>query len=339
MNCYNFKVCTKCLTYNHASFIVDAMHGFCMQDTTFPVVTVIVDDASTDGEQDVIKQYLQENFELSDTSVAQMEETDDYNLIFAQHRINKNCYFAVYLLKYNHHAKKSKRPYFAPYITSAKYIACCEGDDYWIDRHKLQKQIDFLEHNTEYSLIFHNAIVHYQDSPSPDCLMRQFKSGTFTTAQLMELWQLPFASFVYRQDVEDSEVHEKLRRIWNGGYARLLAASMSGKVYGVAECMSVYRKNKGGVSNTMSPARCLQIDYDFAIATGDVEAINVMHKRSEQMLIDQMRGIIKGDAKAREVWLTALSYNKWVPYKAIMLYIVKWPMRKARGLKHRLMNK
>ena len=67
MNNNNFLLYTRCMTYNHSSYIVDAMNGFCMQKTTFPFVNVIVDDASTDGEPEVIEQYLQENFNLDDS--------------------------------------------------------------------------------------------------------------------------------------------------------------------------------------------------------------------------------------------------------------------------------
>lgn len=62
----NFTVRIKCITFNHAPYIVDAMNGFCMQKTSFPFVVVIQDDTSTDGEPEVIKQYLQEHFDLED---------------------------------------------------------------------------------------------------------------------------------------------------------------------------------------------------------------------------------------------------------------------------------
>ena len=52
---YKYMVCTRCFTFNHAPYIVDAMNGFVMQETTFPVITIIVDDASTDGEPEVIR--------------------------------------------------------------------------------------------------------------------------------------------------------------------------------------------------------------------------------------------------------------------------------------------
>ena len=150
-----FQVAVKCFTYNQASFIKDALDGFCMQETDFPYVCIIIDDASTDGEQEVIGQYLSEHFSLED-EVARKEETEDYLLTFARHKTNPNCFFAVLFLKYNHYNKKSKAPYFLPWTNSVPYLAFCEGDDYWTDSAKLQKQVDFLEKHKEYVICSHD---------------------------------------------------------------------------------------------------------------------------------------------------------------------------------------
>lgn len=141
-----WMVRVSCMTFNHAPYIVDAMNGFTMQRTVFPFVCTIIDDASTDGEQEIIKNYLNEHFDLEDTNVVRHEETNDYLLTFARHKSNCNCYFAVLYLKYNHYSlKKPKLPYIVEWNDNAKYIAKCEGDDYWIDSHKLQIQIDYME--------------------------------------------------------------------------------------------------------------------------------------------------------------------------------------------------
>lgn len=150
-----YAVLVRCFTFNQSQYIRDCLDGFCMQQTTFPFVCAIVDDASKDNEQTVIKAYLQENFNLDDNSVVRREETDDYVFIFAQHAKNKSCFFAVYLLKYNHYSlKKPKFPYLKDWL-SIKYCALCEGDDYWISANKLQRQVDFLESHPEHSLCFH----------------------------------------------------------------------------------------------------------------------------------------------------------------------------------------
>lgn len=150
-----FKLYVRCYTYNHASYIVDAMNGFTMQRTDFPFVCIIVDDASSDGEPDVIKQYLSDNFNTEHDSIVQNRETDDYVLTFARHKSNHNCFFAVYLLKYNHYKKKAKRPYFQEWTESVKYVALCEGDDYWTSPLKLQKQVDYLESHPECKMCCH----------------------------------------------------------------------------------------------------------------------------------------------------------------------------------------
>ena len=143
-------VVTRCFTYNHAPYIVEAMNGFTMQETTFPVYYLITDDASTDGEPEVIEKYLADHFQTP----YRTEDTDDYNLICANHNTNPNCTFVVFLLKYNHYSiKKPKMPYLSEWLENAKYHALCEGDDYWIHPGKLQMQVDFLESNPDYGLV------------------------------------------------------------------------------------------------------------------------------------------------------------------------------------------
>ena len=148
----HFKVSVWCNTYNQASYIKDTMDGFCMQQTSFPFVCLIMDDASTDGEPEVIKQYLNDHFDTEWT-----KETDDYHLTVARHQENRNCYFAVYLLKYNHYSiKKPRLKYFREVADEIDYVALCEGDDYWTDAHKLQKQADALDANPQATLVYTN---------------------------------------------------------------------------------------------------------------------------------------------------------------------------------------
>ncbi|MBE6254644.1 MAG: glycosyltransferase [Prevotella sp.] len=148
----HFKVSVWCNTYNQASYIKDTMDGFCMQQTSFPFVCLIMDDASTDGEPEVIKQYLNDHFDTEWT-----KETDDYHLTLARHQENTHCYFAVYLLKYNHYSiKKPRLKYYREVTDEIDYVALCEGDDYWTDAHKLQKQADALDANPQATLVYTN---------------------------------------------------------------------------------------------------------------------------------------------------------------------------------------
>lgn len=152
---YLFKVRVICMTFNHERYILDAMNSFVMQQTNFPFVCTIVDDASTDETPSIIKHFLEEHFDLADNVIVRQEETKDYVLSYARHKTNLNCFFAVYFLKYNHYSiKKSRAPYYQEF-TDTRYVAVNEGDDYWVDPLKLQKQYDLMEAHLEFSMCFH----------------------------------------------------------------------------------------------------------------------------------------------------------------------------------------
>ena len=140
---YKYMVAVQCMTYNQSKYILDALNGFVMQQTNFPYVVMVVDDASTDGEQEVIRKFVSEQFDTNDTSVAYEKETDYAYITYAQHKTNKNCYIAVLYLKENHYSqRKTQMPYLAEWRDYVKYEALCEGDDYWIHPQKLQMQVD-----------------------------------------------------------------------------------------------------------------------------------------------------------------------------------------------------
>lgn len=150
-----FKVSVSCMTYNQSKYITDAMNGFTMQQTSFPFICTIIDDASTDGEQEVIRKYVEENFDFSEGSSAFNKETDYAFITYAQHKTNKNCYFAVLYLKENHYSQnKDKSQYLKEWRDGVEYIAICEGDDYWIVPDKLQVQYEILENNPNYSFVY-----------------------------------------------------------------------------------------------------------------------------------------------------------------------------------------
>lgn len=223
------------------------MNGFTMQQTDFPFVCIIVDDASTDGEQDVIRQYLSNQFNLEDNNVVRQEETDDYYLTHAQHKTNLNCYFTVFLLKYNHYKKKAKGPYFKEWTENVKYVAMCEGDDYWTDPLKLQKQIDFLGNHTDYSMCFHRAAT--LDYIGNGSWLRCFdiEDRDYSSDELFSKWIVPTNSIVYRSECLDYPIIHR-ERILNGDIVVVLSCSHTGKVRGMSDYMSVYRIQPGGLT-------------------------------------------------------------------------------------------
>ena len=257
---YIFLLGVRCSTYNQSAYITDAMNGFVMQQTSFPYVCAIIDDASTDGEQEVIRKYLVDYFEMTDNSVAYQKEMDYGSVLFARHKTNRNCYFAVTFLKENHYSqKKTKLPYLKEWLDNVKYVALCEGDDYWTDPLKLQKQVSFLEKHSDYSLCCHRFKMYYENT---DTWADDFVGEVFakhpgaigldvTNAQNFRTrftWTL---TLCYRKAVADAIVwhpYKLGKRDFTFHYHLLNA----GKGYCFAEYMGVYRRNDGGIWASMS---------------------------------------------------------------------------------------
>ena len=245
----NFLVRVSCKTFNHSPYIEDAMNGFCMQETTFPFVCTILDDASTDGEPEVIKKYLLEHFDLDNKNVVRNEETDDYVMTFAQHKTNKNCYFAVYFLKYNHYSiKKTKMQYIKEWQDQVKYIAICEGDDYWVDSEKIHKQVDFLDNNPKYSMCFHNAGIKREKVVVGTCMSKKVEDRDYNGNELFFNWIVPTCSILYRKTVNNF-LTKGTDRILYGDIVIVLKCASAGLVRGFSQKMSIYRVHSNGVSH------------------------------------------------------------------------------------------
>ncbi len=86
------------LTYNQSKYILDALNGFVMQKTNFPFVCLVMDDASSDGEQEVIKGFLDRECAMESAEFSEIEEA---NIVVVPHKTNPNCMMAVYFLKNN----------------------------------------------------------------------------------------------------------------------------------------------------------------------------------------------------------------------------------------------
>lgn len=286
----DYKVLIKCMTYNQEQYIEDALKGFVRQKTDFPFCALVVDDCSTDGTAAIVKKY----------------ETEYPDII-------KGIYLPV-----NMYGNPYKLQYIKPWEERAQYIAMCEGDDFWIDDYKLQRQVDFLDTHPEYMMHFHNALVRYQNHNRPDHLLSNFESGDFDTALLFEKWQLPLASVVFRKEVLSSQQLNELYKVKRVDFCLFIAASMIGKVYGLSECLSVYRRNDGGVSNSMLPAYNMQLNYGLAVASSDKGAVKNMNKRALQYMCAAFIAWMFGNKDAIELKNVIDKYDKTIFYKAIL---------------------
>ncbi|MBE6341030.1 MAG: hypothetical protein E7069_09905 [Bacteroidales bacterium] len=281
-----YTVCVRCTTFNHHTYIEDAMNGFCMQKTTFPFVCIIIDDLSTDGEQEVLKKYFQEHFNLLEN-----EETNDYVLNFGIHKTNANCYFSIFYLKYNHFSiRKSKVPYYLRWQNSSKYVAICEGDDYWIDENKLQKQVDFLENNKDYSMVFHRAEIVYESPIETSLQCTDIESREYSADELFDKWIVPTASILARREIYNIKSKDRYRPL-NGDIIYVLNCAKIGKLRGLSEKMSAYRVQANGVTYDVNlmKSRMLRYPEHFKYIKDNYPFLN-------QRLVNKKLGIAYGGA-------------------------------------------
>jgi len=244
-----YKVVVWCNTFNQASYIKDTMDGICMQQTNFPFACLIMDDASTDGEPEVIKQYLNDHFDTEWT-----KETDDYHLTLARHQENKNCYFAVYLLKYNHYSiKKPRLKYYREVTDEIDYVALCEGDDYWTDAHKLQKQADALDANPQVTLVYTNfQAIDAEGNPISRPFIKDYPGRSHSGDNLPTL--LRYGNYImvltsmYRYKVWKSESFANCPIKMD--FALTLSAALMGDFIWLPEQTGCYRILESGIIQT-----------------------------------------------------------------------------------------
>lgn len=244
----DYKVLVHCNTYNHLNYIEDALNGFAIQQTHFPFVCLVIDDCSTDGEPNCIKKWANRECEMS---LANIFDNELAETLLVPHKTNSLCVFAFCFNKRNLWKDASSRlSIINPWREHCEYEALCEGDDYWTDPLKLQRQVDVMEKNANYSMCFHNAIIHWEKKNIEDSDFAVLEERTYTGREIYEKWIVPTASVLIRREVYESDLYQKAKANNNFCYGDIilfLSAACCGQVYALPDKMSVYRRQPGGV--------------------------------------------------------------------------------------------
>lgn len=222
-------VAIRCITYNHEPYIRDALEGFVMQKTDFPFVAIVHDDASTDRTADIIREYAAKYPDI----IKPIYETEN--------QYSKGD------------GSMSRMMNDVCVATGAKYIALCEGDDYWTDALKLQKQVDFLESHPDCVYLFADARLHYDDGISEDTY--GVESREYSGLDLYTTWMVPTPTVIYRKNVLESECFQKFQKIKKtvfGDLTLAMSAVSIGKVYGMDGVLAVYRRLSTGQTKMLN---------------------------------------------------------------------------------------
>jgi glycosyltransferase involved in cell wall biosynthesis len=207
-----------CITYNHEKFIQEALDGFLMQKTNFSIEIIIHDDASTDNTANIIREYQAQYPHL----IKPVFQTE-------------NQYSSVGFGFISSIFQQAQ----------GKYIALCEGDDYWTDPLKLQKQIDFLEANPDFAICFHQAQVLEQGELKNNYINRA-PAAISTIIDLARGNYIMTASCVFRNNTSNILGPNFLKSPCGDYYIHIMNAQY-GHIFYMDEIMSVYRIHENSI--------------------------------------------------------------------------------------------
>lgn len=216
------KVKIHCLVYNHEPYLRDCLEGFVMQKTDFAFKAVVHDDCSTDNSAAIIREYAEKYPDI----IEPIYETENQ---YRKGTLTKTMYNRI--------------------LGQCRYVAYCEGDDYWTAPNKLQKQVDFLDSHPEYAMCFSACnIKKEQDNLNTDHRGEFVEDRDYTATELLQTWSVPTASILVRENaVNDERVTVYDKRKTCGDIFIVLTAAHHGKVRGMSDKMCVYRVNPGSV--------------------------------------------------------------------------------------------
>lgn len=269
----------RCIVYNHEAYIRDCLEGFVMQETTFPFEVIVHDDASTDNSATIIREYAEKYQHI----IKPIIQTENQYQKPGHGHMNVDINNAM--------------------AESSRYLAFCEGDDYWIDPTKIQQQVEWFEAHPDYTMVWHDSyILDYRDG-SKTTFNRSKKN---TTIGLKEIIMggggfCPSPSLMVRKELYLNRPKEVTEQ-FVGDYPNQIYFALMGKTYYIAKPMSVYRSYTPG---------SWTVNQGYSTIEGYKKAVKGGHK----ILEDLNR-------------LSDFKYDKWFKQK---FYILLYNLYEKQG--------
>lgn len=243
----DIKVSICCITYNHEKYIKSALDGFLMQKTNFKYEILVHDDASTDSTATIIREYENKYPDI----IKPIYQTEN------QYSKDKNI----------------KENFIFPKV-KGKYVALCEGDDYWSDENKLQLQVDFLEKHDDYSLCVHASTMLDEQTKEKKIIRGYEQNKSIEIKEFLKdyhnsKWVLfQTSSYLFRKKHLRELINLKPDFYYNacvGDIPLVLFLGTKGKIYFMDRDMSVYRANTpySWSKNEYNSSKKLDICYNL----------------------------------------------------------------------------
>ncbi|WP_321425452.1 glycosyltransferase [uncultured Bacteroides sp.] len=210
------KVSVLMLTYNHEKYIADAIESVVKQQADFPFELVIGEDRSTDDTARICREYKEKYPDLIKLTINEENLGLQENFI----RTYNQC--------------------------SGEYMAICEGDDFWISKHKLQIQADFLDQHKEYSACFHRALNYYQEDGSKSIGNGGYQKKVNTVFDIINSNPITNVTVMFRLGLF-GELPSWFSKVTSYDFAIHVLNAEHGDVYFMNKVMAVYRQHKESI--------------------------------------------------------------------------------------------
>lgn len=301
----NVMVSIYCKAYNHEKYIRDCLEGFVSQKTDFQYEVIIHDDASTDGTADIIREYEQKYPDI----IRPIYQTE------------------------NQYSKRVKvfSKFMLP-MMRGKYIACCEGDDYWTDSGKLQMQVDFLEAHPDFTACVHNTEIinmsngkRFVNYPTEDHVygMKDMMAGSMCCYHT--------SSLMYR--IEYAKDRPEFLRLQTGvgDYPLSLYLAMNGSIQYFGKVMSVYRYGTEGSWTRRAGNETEQVVGRLNRRINMLEAANEYSEHRYDALFDEKIGrtrceilMAEGNYKALKEEPYRQYYDKFSKKDKVKVFLMRY---------------
>ena len=263
------KVSVVCTAYNHAPYIRRTLESFVMQETDFAFEVLVNDDASTDGTAEIIREYAALFPEVIRPFLQEKN-------LYSQ---GINMYDAV----------------LYPAVRG-EYIAACEGDDCWTDRHKLQRQVDFLDGHPAYSACVHNTLAeHIGSGEEPKPLFPRDGDRDIPFEQVLQGMSHAFhtSSILARREfiLNPPDFRNLAFTYGFTDYAVGLWLAMNGKIRFLDSCMSLYRIGSNPSAWSSGVGREYRKRTRFV--TGEIEMLKALRPRLDEGRLAQVDGVLR----------------------------------------------
>ncbi len=264
-----------CCTYNHEKYIRDTLEGFISQETDFDYEVVVHDDASTDGTSSIVMEYA-----------------DKYPFIIPV--VEKENLFSQGKFRAFINLKE---------YSSGKYVATCEGDDYWTDPHKLQKQVDFLEAHEEYAMCVHQCERLDCRTGEKALYSMYSEDRNVELEDILSNWGSVYqtATVLVRSDIyfDRPDFCSAIRGVADWPHALYVCGSS--KIRFLGNCMSVYRFYSNTDSWTSSQNFASTDRYK-----PEIEMLNM----ADEYFDGRFHSLIWPAVAVRKFWISGAEWNK-----------------------------